>query len=209
MTSLGLTSLPDDVLLEIAKHLDFSSLVQLCAVNRHCHGLFSVDNFGQIWKHVYQRDFSILRWPNSNQYRQVYAKILRKTRAKNLNDQLRYAAKHGYEQLIKSLVKQGVNKYDVAIAEAKNHGYQDIFDSLLKLNGGTYQCGPRGVRGPVGSRGCKGPRRATRYKCSYDSSSSSDCDSESSSSSECDSESSSECGWQYQQGRCVGRRGGK
>jgi hypothetical protein len=167
--SLSLTDLPDDILLEIAKQLDFSSLVQLCAVNRHCHGLFSVDNFGQIWKHLYQRDLSTRRLPEANKYRRVYDKMIRETHAMDLNQQLVYAATHGYEQLVKSLVQRGANQYNEAIIEAKDHNHQDIFDYLLPLNGGTYQprfqppfgylgpVGPLGIQGPVGPFGIQGP----------------------------------------------------
>jgi hypothetical protein len=164
---LSLTDLPDDVLLEIAKQLDFPSLIQLCAVNQHCNDLFGVDNFGQIWKHIYQRDLSTRRLPE--QYRRVYDKMIRETHVMDLNQQLVYAATHGYEQLVKSLVQRGANQYNEAIIEAKDHNHQDIFDYLLPLNGGTYQprfqphfgylgpVGPIGIQWPVGPLGIQGP----------------------------------------------------
>jgi hypothetical protein len=171
MISLSLTDLPDDVLLEIAKQLDFQSLVYLCAVNRHCHDLFSVDNFGQIWKHLYQRDFSLLRLPESGDYRQAYAEVIRDTKKMTINQKLRYAAGFGYERLVETMIQCGANEFSDAIEDASENNFSDIYERLQqlrrKLNGKGFRMGPRGIPGPrwEGDHYCGSGALARRCWC--------------------------------------------
>jgi hypothetical protein len=73
-----LTSQPPDILLEIARHLDYRDVVRLCQTARIFDDLFGKENFGNLWKHLYFRDVS-REWISYDQdYQMDYQRDYRK-----------------------------------------------------------------------------------------------------------------------------------
>jgi hypothetical protein len=67
-----LTSQPPDILLEIARHLDYRDVLRLCQTARIFDDLFGKENFGNLWKHLYHRDISREMIPYDQDYQKDY-----------------------------------------------------------------------------------------------------------------------------------------
>lgn len=130
-----LSTLPPDILLEIARQLTYQDVIRVCQINRNWYYLFGVENFGQIWTFFYRQTISAHRLPSAIQMStqgcllREFSGIFKKTR-------FIQAARRGYERLAQTYLDDLPSKdrsgaivavlYDVA-----RFGYDDMLNWLL------------------------------------------------------------------------------
>ena len=147
-----LSTLPPDVLFDIATHLDYRSVIRLCRVSRIFNQLFCQED-DSLWRILYQRDISKYRPPQvfwtrrtkgpsksqqSHNYRRDYYEIIQAFENLSPNDMLVEAASEGYEGLVKQALDKGATAYDIAMVRAAQKGYKDIVEMMLKLGADAY-----------------------------------------------------------------------
>ena len=135
--SSNLTTIPTDVLFEIATHLDYSSILRLCQVSWSFNHLFGQEN-ASIWRFRYQRDISTSQRPDSGNYRCAYREVIRKFRGESLRDQSLEASSEGYDQWVRRLLNESINYYEVMIMAAQR-GHRDIVEMMLTPRRGRDQ----------------------------------------------------------------------
>ena len=67
-----LSTLPPDVLLDVARRLSYLDIIRLCRTSSVFNQLFCIENFGNLWKYLYHRDISTHRLPASGDYYLAY-----------------------------------------------------------------------------------------------------------------------------------------
>ena len=68
-----LSTLPSDVLFDIATRLDYRDILRLCRVSHVFNDLFCQED-NSLWRFLYQRDISRIRRPASGNYQRDLSK---------------------------------------------------------------------------------------------------------------------------------------
>jgi hypothetical protein len=133
-----ISSIPPDLLFEIALELPYSQVLRLCRVSHRFNQLFCVEDYGHIWRALYRRDISAVRVPNhvtattEKQILQTFERIpFRKTRFIE-------AVRHGYDRLAQHYLESiDPSRRPLVISEAvewaTRPGYDDLYHWLMSL----------------------------------------------------------------------------
>jgi uncharacterized protein with von Willebrand factor type A (vWA) domain len=136
-----LSTLPPELLVDIAGRLDYPDVKRLCEVARIF--LTTIYQDDQFWRHLYRRDISRHQQPSDylRSYREAYQEayqLLQKWQIEQaLEDQLIKACVAGYDQVVERLIVEGGNNYDEAMVNAAWAGHGHIVEMMLK-HGATY-----------------------------------------------------------------------
>jgi ankyrin repeat protein len=134
-----LSSLPYELLFDIASRLSYPDIQRLCRVSRVFSQLCQDDHF---WLILYRRDISTMRPPPSTTIQRTYQQIIAQFSKLTPNWALVKASKNGYENIVDDIVQNGLklkdDDYNDAMTDAAQEGHWDIVERLVELGATDY-----------------------------------------------------------------------
>ena len=123
-----LSLLPLEILFHIViKYLSYPQILNLCLSSKDLYFKLCSNPF--FWQSFYHQTISTIPLPNIDDYQSTYKEIFLDLKSKDLNDQLIYAARNGYNLLVQELVNTGAiitSENNEALIWSAANGHLDI-----------------------------------------------------------------------------------